>query len=239
MVQDSGDLEQVRSALRELGYLSHGFERFLLQDALRGRRPLRTLAFLTGKVALATGSVLAALAALAVAVANGSFSTPFDLPVLFLHLAVPFVLICAVGFLLLSAAVVIVLRLYPVRHLEALSLATASVVGVAVLAVGLWQARAALGASNRLTLALVAIAAPLGAYLLVKLVHGGLLALAIRLTDRAPEGRAPRGRWLVAALLAGLLLLLLLVMLSARHGPSTRADFLPVGPGERVVLLGV
>src|SRR5262245_2868966 len=31
------DLDEVRSELRRLGYLNHGFERFLLQDALRPR----------------------------------------------------------------------------------------------------------------------------------------------------------------------------------------------------------
>src|SRR4028118_1202685 len=53
------DLEEVRSELRRLGYLNHGFERFLLQDALRPRRPRPTLLRLTLQVGLIPGLVLA------------------------------------------------------------------------------------------------------------------------------------------------------------------------------------
>ncbi len=84
------DLEEVRSELRRLGYLDHGFERFLLQDALRARQPARTLLLLTAKVGLLAGLALALVLALALAVANGNLAaSPLDLGVLFLHLFPP------------------------------------------------------------------------------------------------------------------------------------------------------
>src|SRR5580698_3834596 len=83
-------LERARLELRRLGYLDHGLERFLLQDALRPRRPLRTLGALAAKVGLLGGGILALALAVALATANGSLaSSPLDLPVLFLHLFPP------------------------------------------------------------------------------------------------------------------------------------------------------
>src|ERR1700720_4663030 len=49
------ELERARLELRRLGYLDHGLERFLLQDALRPRQPLRTMALLALKVGLLAG----------------------------------------------------------------------------------------------------------------------------------------------------------------------------------------
>ena len=46
------DLDGVRSELRRLGYLDRGFERFLLQDALKPRQPARALLGLIAKVGL-------------------------------------------------------------------------------------------------------------------------------------------------------------------------------------------
>src|SRR5580693_9484151 len=239
MVESRDEIDEVRSALRRLGYLNHGFERFLLQDALRGQRPLRTLVRLTVKVGLLAGVTLAVALALALGAANGSFATPLDLPVLFLHLAPPISLAAAVLFLALCGALLLVLRLYPVRQIETLALAAAAVAGAAALAVALWQARAALAESGRAQLALVALAALLGAWLLVKLVHGALLALAIRFTDLPPRRRMLSRRWTGAAVLAALFLLLLPVMLSARRRSLPPPESLPVAPGERVLLLGI
>src|SRR5215470_4799168 len=88
--RDPGDLDGVRSELRRLGYLSHRFERYLLQDALRPRRPGRTLLDLTAKVALLSGAALALVLAFALAAANRSLTaTPLDLLALFLHLFPP------------------------------------------------------------------------------------------------------------------------------------------------------
>src|SRR6202023_1534977 len=66
------ELERARLELRRLGYLDHGLERFLLQDALRPRQPLRTMALLALKVGLLAGGVLAGEVAVALVVGNGS-----------------------------------------------------------------------------------------------------------------------------------------------------------------------
>src|SRR4051794_41909273 len=88
------DLEQVRSELRRLGYLNHGVERFLLQDALRPQRPGRTLVHLTVKVGLLSGIALALALALALVMANaeaggGALPIFLDTLALFLHLFPP------------------------------------------------------------------------------------------------------------------------------------------------------
>src|ERR1700681_3257759 len=84
------EVERARLELRRLGYLDHGLERFLLQDALRPRRPLRTMMLLTAQVGLLGGCALAAALAVALAPANGSVaSSPLDLPVLSLPLFPP------------------------------------------------------------------------------------------------------------------------------------------------------
>src|SRR5215208_7121010 len=87
---EMGELEGVRSELRRLGYLGHGFERLLLQDALRPRRPWRTLASLTGRVAALGGLALALVLAFALAAANGNLeASPLDLLPLLVHLFPP------------------------------------------------------------------------------------------------------------------------------------------------------
>jgi len=135
----AAELERARLELRRLGYLDHGLERFLLQDALRPRRPLRTLALLTVKVGVLGGGVLAAALAVALVVANGSMlASPLDLPVLVVHLFPPLSAVAAVAFLALASAVLAVLRFYPVRRIEAVALATALVAGMAGLVLALW-----------------------------------------------------------------------------------------------------
>src|SRR5215213_3646687 len=66
------DLDEVRSELRRLGYLNHGFGRFLLQDALRPQRPWPTLLRLTLKVGLLAGLLLALPLALGLVIANAA-----------------------------------------------------------------------------------------------------------------------------------------------------------------------
>jgi hypothetical protein len=237
------ELERARLELRRLGYLDHGLERFLLQDALRPRQPLRTLMLLAAKVGLLTGGVLAAALALALVLANGSFSaSPLDLPVLFLHLFPPAAIAAGGAFLALAAAVLAVLHLYPVRRIEAVALATALVAGIAGLALALWEGRAALsdsGPAQRLALAAAAAAA---AYALVRLVYQGLLALAIRFTERPPAAGLHAWRWrrwVSGAVLAGVLLLAVPVVLAARDAAVPPPPLLPVGPGERVLVVGL
>jgi hypothetical protein len=237
------ELERARLELRRLGYLDHGLERFLLQDALRPRQPLRTMALLAAKVGLLTGGVLAASLAAALVLANGSFAaSPLDLPVLFLHLFPPAAAAAAAAFLALASAVLAVLHLYPVRRIEALALATALVAGIAGLALGLWEGRAALeggGTAQRLALAAAAAAA---AYALVRLIYQGLLALAIRFTERAPAAGLSAWRWrrwASGAVLAGVLLLAVPVVLAARGVEPPPPPLLPVAPGERVLVIGL
>lgn len=243
LARASVELERARLELRRLGYLDHRLERFLLQDALRPRRPLRTLLLLTVKVGLLGGGVLAAALAVALAAANGSVSSsPLDLPVLFLHLFPPVWAATSAAFLALASAVLLVLRLYPVRRIEALALATALVAGLAGLALALWQARDLLarsGTAQRLALALGAAAA---AYALVRLVYQGLLALAIRFTERVPaEGPVAWRwrRWASGGVLAGVLLLAVPVVLAARDVEAPPPPLLPVAPGERTLLVGL
>jgi hypothetical protein len=236
------ELERTRLELRRLGYLDHGLERFLLQDALRPRQPLRTLTLLTVKVGLLGGGVLAAALAVALAVANGSVSaSPLDLPVLFLHLFPPVSAAASVAFLALASAVLLVLRFYPVRRIEAVALATALVAGLGGLALALWEARGTLaqsGPAARLALALAAAAA---AYAVVRLVYQGLLALAIRFTERAPSGLlAGRWRrWASGGVLAGVLLLAVPVVLAARDIQPPPPPLLPTAPGERALVFGL
>jgi len=237
------ELERARLELRRLGYLDHGLERFLLQDALRPRQPLRTMALLALKVGLLAGGVLAAALAVALVAANGSVaSSPLDLPVLFLHLFPPVAAAAAAAFLGLASAVLLVLRFYPVRRIDAVALATALAVGLAGLALALWEARETLarsGAAQRLALGLGAAAA---AYALVRLVYQGLLALAIRFTESAPAAGLLAWRWrrwVSGAVLAGVLLLAVPVVLAARGAEPPPPPLLPVAPGERTLVVGL
>ncbi|HVS00209.1 MAG TPA: hypothetical protein VMW27_26515 [Thermoanaerobaculia bacterium] len=239
-----GDLDSVRSELRRLGYLDHGFERFLLQDALRPRRPLPTLLRLTAKVGLLAGLALAFALALALAVANGNLNAPplqafQDLAALFLHLFPPIAAAVAAMFLALCGLVLLTIRLYHVRRVEALSLAAAVAAGAAGLLLALGSARGLLAESGVPQLLLFAVAAPVAIYALVKLVYHGLLTLTIRFTEAAPPGRLFSRRWISLAILAAAFLLTLPPVLAARRGGIPAAQSLPTGPGERVVLVGI
>ncbi len=237
------ELERARVELRRLGYLDHGLERFLLQDALRPRRPLRTLLLLTAKVGLLGGGVLAAALAVALAAANGSVAaSPLDLPVLILHLFPPLWASSSAAFLALASAVLLVLRFYPVRRIEALALATALVAGLGVLALALWQARGILARSGDLQRLALAVGAAAAAYALVRLVYQGLLALAIRFTRRAPADGLMASRWrrwASGGVLAGVLLVAVPVVLAARDVEPPPPPLLPVAPGERTLLIGI
>lgn len=235
-----GELDEVRADLRRLGYLSDRFDRFLLQDAARPRRPLRATLALALRVALLAGTALAALAAVVLAAVNGNLErTPFDLAVLFLHLLPPLAAATGAGFVALAGVVVAVLRLYPVRHIETLSLAVALGAGAAlavavflrlgeVLPGGGW-ARALLG----VLVAVVVVGA------LVKVVHAGLLALAIRLTRAAPLFHAVPRRWAAAAVAAAALLFAVPALLAARPQRPAPPPSIPAAPGEPVLLVGV
>jgi hypothetical protein len=239
--QDGHDLEGVRSELRRLGYLDHGFERFLLQDALRRRQPVGALLRLTGKVGMLAGLILSLALAFALAVANGNLTeSPLDLLFLFLHLFLPISVVTGLVFLALCGVVLLVIRLYHVRRIETLSLATAAVAGAAGLALAVQVGREVLAGGNLWHVALLAAATPVVLYALIKLVYHGLLTLAIRFTDEAPLGRIFTRRWLTLAVLSAAVLLTLPAVVSARRGgPAAAPATLPTAAGERVVLLGI
>jgi hypothetical protein len=235
------ELDRVRSELRRLGYLDHGFERFLLQDALRPRAPLGTVLRLTARVALLAGGVTAAALALALVAANGGFSTsPLDVAALFLHLFFPISAAAGLGFLALCGLVLLVLRLYPVRRIEAVSLAVAAAVGVSALGLALWGARELVREGQRPLLIVLAVAAPIAVTVLVRLVYQGLLTLAIRFTDSTPRGSSLISRrGLGMVILAAAFLLTIPAVLSARREPPPPPPSLPSAPGDRVLLLGI
>jgi hypothetical protein len=243
--QNLHDLDDVRSELRRLGYLNHGFGRFLLQDALRPQRPWPTLLRLTLKVGLLAGLLLALPLALGLVVANApaepdALEVSLDTLALFLHLFLPISAAVALGFLALGGIVLAVLRFSHVRRIETLSLGISLVVGALGLLLALQGLRMLLAESRLPLLVLLGLAAPVGIYLLIKLVDHGLLTLAIRFTDTAPGGRLFSRRWLGVTILAAAFLLTLPALLStARSEPPPAPAGLPVAPGERVLLLGI
>jgi hypothetical protein len=234
------DLDGVRSELRRLGYLDHGFERFLLQDALKPRQPVRALLGLTAKVGLLAGLALAAALALALTVANGSLmSSPLDLAALFLHLFPPLALATGLAFMALCGVILVVIRVTHVRRIETLSLVVALAAGAGVLALALRLGGEVLAEGRLEQVAVLVLAAPIVVYILVKLVYHGLLTLAIRFTEEAPMGRLFSGRWLGLAILLAAALLTLPAVVLARRRPAAAPAALPTGPGERVLLVGI
>jgi hypothetical protein len=234
------DLEQVRAELRRLGYLSHRFDRFLLQDALAPRRPWRSLLALAAKVGLLAGAPLALALAFALAAANGSLAaSPLDLFPLFVHLLAPAAAAVGLAFLVLCAALTLVLAISHVRRIEALALAAALLAGAAALALGAWRLSDLTAEARPWQLAVLAVAAPAAVYALVKLVYGGLLALAIRLTDHAPASRPFSRRWPGSALAAAAFLLFLPAVLAVGRPSPSPPPSLPIAPGDRVLLVGV
>ncbi len=234
------DLDKVRSELRRLGYLDHGFERFLLQDALRPRAPLRTVLFLTARVALLSGGVTALSLALALVAANGGFAvSPLDVPALFLHLFPPIFALAAAGFLALCGLVLIVLRLYHVRRIEAVSLGAAVAAGALALGLVLWGARGLMGEGHRPLLIVLGLAAPIAVSVLVRLVYQGLLTLAIRFTDSTPHVRLFSRKGLGLAILAAAFVFTVPAVLSARRQAALPPPALPTSPGERILLVGI
>lgn len=235
----SRDLEQARSDLRRLGYLSHSYDRYLLQDALRPRRPWRTLGRLTLKVAAAGGVLFSLLLAFALAAVNGNLlASPFDLIPLFFHLLPAAAAAIGAGFLVLSGLLVAVLRFYPVRRIEVLCFGVALTAGALVAAIASWRLLELWSNSERWTAVTFALALPLAIFALIRLIEIGLLTLAIRLTELTPSRRSVVRRWVVAAVLVGLTLILLPVMLSGR-AQTPPPPSLPTAAGGRVLLVGV
>jgi hypothetical protein len=138
--------------------------------------------------------------------------------------------------------ILLVIRLYHVRRIEALSLAMSLVAGAGVLAFALRLGREVLAEGRLGQVAGLALVTPPLVYLMVKLVYNGLLTLAIRFTDSAPVGRLFSRRWLGLAIHAGAALLVLPALvsaISAYRAPAPAPAALPTGPGERVALVGI
>lgn len=234
------DLDGVRSELRRLGYLDRGFERFLLQDALKPRQPARALLGLIAKVGLLAGCALAAALSLALVVANGSLTaSPLDLFALFLHLFPPLALSTGLAFLALCGVILLVIRLTHVRRIETLSLVVALAAGAGVLALALRLGHEVLSEGRLEQVAVLVLATPVVVYLLIKLVYQGLLSLAIRFTEEAPLGRLFSRRWMGFGIVLAVALLTLPAVVLAGRTPALAPVALPTGPGERVLLLGV
>lgn len=233
-------LEQVRSELQRLGYLSHRFERLLLQDALVSRGAWRGLPRLAAKVGLLAGSLLAAVNTLALAVANRLFgSAPSDILPLFVHVLVPIVLGTALGFLAVVALFRGVLRAFPRRGLGLVRIGAALVATALLTGIGVGLAAEFLLALPRWQLALAAAALLGVAAGVAKLVADGLLAFGIRLTHDVPHERLVPRRWVGATvLLTSLLVAGAALLLPPKERPAAPVS-LPIAAGERVVLIGV
>ncbi|MEM7052818.1 MAG: alkaline phosphatase family protein [Acidobacteriota bacterium] len=240
MSRGSRDLEQVRSELRRLGYLSDRFDRFLLQDAFRPQRSWLGIIELALRVGALVGCLVALVAAFALATANGNLErTPLDLVPLFLHLLVPATLLSGLAFLALCAVLVVVLRIYPVRRIETLSLTAALLLGAGVLGVFLWRMRDLLAGRPTWWIVLAALALLPALYAVIKLVSDGLLALAIRLTHRTPSGRFLSRRRATVAVLVAAFVPVLPALMAVNQRPPEAPPALPASPGERVVLIGI
>ncbi|MEO8275096.1 MAG: hypothetical protein ABI639_02695 [Thermoanaerobaculia bacterium] len=239
-MSDPRELELARRELQRLGYLSHRVERFLLRDALEPVGDPRALALLALKVGLLAGSLLALGNTLALALANGVLGTaPFDLLPLFLHLVPPLVAAAALGFVAVVGGFLFALKLFPRRSLEWL------ILGVTFLAIALLFGWGVLRASD-LLLGLarwqrmsVAVALPLIAAAVAKLVANGLLSTAIRLARMTPRERLVSRRSILGVTLATLALVSAVAVVLPQPQPAPLPVALPQSAGERVVLIGV
>lgn len=231
------ELGEVRSELRRLGYLDHSVERYLLQDALRPERPVAAMWRLTAKVGGLIGTPAALLTGLVLAAVNGHLGqSPFDLLPLFLHLLPPVVLTLAAGFLALAALLVVLLRVRHVRRIEGISFGMAMLTALAGVVVALWQGYGFLPVLPRWQVAALLLAMPFMAWAVLEVVHGGLLTLAIRLTDLAPEKPSSHGRWIVLGLVLATFLGMLPVALDAGRRVEEGPPGLPTSDRSLTVI---
>jgi len=213
----------------------------LLQDALRPERVGATVTLLAAKLGLLGGSLVAVGGALLLLAWNPPLAAvPFDLALLVLHLLPISALAVGVAFLVLAGVLATLLRLRPALRIDSLSLVVGIVGGVGLLGWVLWRGRELLAPLPLLSVALLGIGGAGAAYLLGRLLYQGLLALAIRLTDRAPRGRLHVRRYLLPAVAVVALALVALPAAVAAGKPAVVAPgFLPTVVGERVLLIGI
>jgi hypothetical protein len=240
-VATAAEVEAVRAELQRLGYLSHRVERYLLQDALRPERLGATVTVLAAKLGLLGGSLVAVGTALLLLAWNPPLvAAPLDLAVLVLHLLPVSALVVGVAFLVLAGVLAATLRLRPALRIDSLSLVVGIVGGVGLLGWVLWRGRELLAPLPLLSVVLLGVGGAGAAYLLGRLLYQGLLALAIRLTDRAPRRRLLVRRYLLPAVaVVALALVALPAAVAAGRPVVAAAGFLPTVRGERVLLIGV
>jgi len=238
-VSEPDRLAEVRDELRRLGYLSHRFERYLLQDALAPRGGWAGLLRLAARGGLALAALLTAVATVALASANRLLGAPAELALLFVHVGVPTLAAATAGLLALLVAFRLLLARSPRRGLGLGRLALAGAAAAAVVAAGLvwgWEFLRELPRGGRVA---VAIAVPLVGIGVAKLLADALLALGIRLTRRVPPERMVRRRWIAVCAAASALATGTAALLFAPERPPGATPALPVAPGERVALVGV
>ncbi len=230
-------LESIRAELRRRGYLQRGVERVLLQDALRPRATGAAVLRLALRVGLLIGLPGAVVASLGLALVNRSLGTNAgDVAALTAHLALPMVGSAALVFGLVALASLPLLRASRGRG-ERWAL------GLGLLASSLWLAWVALrgreiaGGSRSAELAVAAIAACV-AWILGRVVYGGLLAISARFARPGAERPLLPRRLLGAVALLGAAVLLAPALLAVPETPQG-APFLPTAPGDRVLLIGV
>jgi hypothetical protein len=238
-VSERERLGEVRDELRRLGYLSHRFERILLQDALLPRGGWPGLLRLAARGGALVAALLTAAATVALAAANRLLGAPGAIALLFVHVGVPTLVVSIAGLLALLAAFRAVLALSPRRGLGVWRLALAGASALAAVGAGIglgWRFLLELAAPARVA---AAVAAPLVAVAIAKLVADALLALGIRLTRRVPPERMVRRRWIAATAAVSALVTGGAALVVAPQRPRREPPAMPVAPAERVALVGV
>jgi hypothetical protein len=239
-MSDPRALEVARRELQRLGYLTHRVERFLLSDAVSPIGEPRAFALVSLKVGLLAGSLLALANALVLGVANDLVpTTPGDLLPLYLHLWPPLVLLGALGFVGAAGGFLFARRLFPRRSLEVVILGVSFLATGALFAWALYRARDVFFELGRGPRLVAALALPLVAAGIAKLLANGLLSLAIRLTRLTPRERLVSRRTILSVLSGTLGTLAVVALAWPGRERSAAPPSLPTAPGTPVALIGL
>lgn len=238
--KSDADLACTRAELKRLGYLDRRVERFLLQDTFRPGAPLAGVVRLAAKIGLILGLPSAAALALLLLAWNGELGAhPFEFLPLFAHLAIPAVLLPAVLFLMLAACAALLLKYAHWRRIEALSLGLATAAALLLLAFCLvWLGRG-LDPMPAALRALLFVLLPALAYGVQRLLHDGLLALAMALTNQAPERPYLAGWRAIVWPILLTLTLGLMAFLSRAREPAVATEHLPLAPQDPLLVVAV
>src|ERR1044072_445480 len=192
------------------------------------------------KLGLLGGSLVAVGGGLLLLAGNPPLAgAPLDLAVLVLHLLPVSALVVGAAFLVLAGVLAALLRLRPALRIDSLSLVVGIAGGVGLLAWVLWRGRELLAPLPLSSVVLLGLGGAGAAYLLGRLLYQGLLALAIRLTDRAPRSRLMVRRYLLPAVaVVALALVALPAAVAAGRPPVVAAGFLPTVRGGGGVVVG-